>query len=269
MVSFPNVKINLGLNIVEKRYDGYHNIESVFYPIQYNDILEILKSDKFEFINTGIKIDCSIEQNLCYKAWKLIDNEYNIGPVKIILHKNVPYGSGLGAGSSDAAFTIMLLNNLFNLKLSEEEQIKTASKLGADCAFFIKNKPILAIEKGDIFRNIEISLKDYYIVLCLPNISVKTAEAYSNCIPRKPDISIPEILKMDIHCWKNYLKNDFEDTVFVKYPKLKKIKEELYNNGSIIALMSGSGSVVYGIFDDEPKNLKLNFECDYKIFKLQ
>lgn len=269
MISFPNVKINLGLNIIEKRPDGYHNIETVFYPVQFNDILEIIKSDKFKFINTGIKIDCNIEQNLCYKAWQLVDKKYGIGPVKIILHKNVPYGTGLGAGSSNAAFTIKSLNELFALNLTEDEQISIASLLGADCAFFIKNKPVFAIEKGDKFSNIEISLKNYYLLLCLPKFSVKTSEAYNNCLPQKPIKNIPEILKTEIHYWKDYLVNDFENTVFTKYSDLKKLKEDLYLNGSIFALMSGSGSAIYGIFDEEPKNLKFKVECDYKIIKLQ
>ncbi len=269
MISFPNIKINLGLNIVEKRTDGYHNIETVFYPVQFNDILEILKSDKFEFINTGIKIDCNIEQNLCYKAWQLMNKKYSIGPVKIILHKNVPVGTGLGAGSSNAAFTIKSLNELFDLNLSEDEQISIASVLGADCAFFIKNKPVFATEKGDKFSDINISLKNYYLLICLPKVSVKTAEAYKNCLPKKPEKNISEILKTEIHHWKNYLVNDFENTVFLKYPDLKQLKEDIYLNGSIFGLMSGSGSAIYGIFENEPKNLKFKVECNYKIIKLQ
>lgn len=270
MICFPNIKINIGLNIVSKRKDRFHNIETIFYPVNFNDILEILKSDEFLFVNTGIQIDCPLEKNLSYRAWKLMHDKFDIGPVKIVLHKNVPYGSGLGGGSSDAAFTLVLLNKFFDLQLSENELIKLASTLGADCAFFIKNKPIYAYHKGDVFEEISLTLKDYYLLLCIPNVNINTAEAYKNCEPQKPEINLKSLVcNSDVHQWQEYIKNDFEKTIFKKHPRLQKVKETLLQNGAIFAQMSGSGSAIYGIFDRFPENLNIYENCLIKIIKLQ
>lgn len=248
MISFPNIKINIGLDILERRQDGYHNIESVFYPVKLTDILEILPSDKFGLINKGIEIDCPVEKNLCYKAWKLIDDTYNIGPVKIILYKNIPFGTGLGSGSSDAAFTLKMLNEMFDLEISEEKLIYYASQIGADCAFFIKNKPVFASGIGTEFKKIDCDLSGYYLLLCFPEVSVNTANAYKNCKPHFPNKPLIELISLPIEGWKNEIKNDFEESIFPDYPILSKIKNELYAKGAIYAQMSGSGSSVYGIF---------------------
>jgi len=252
MICFPNIKINIGLDITSRRDDGYHNIETVFYPIQLNDILEILPSDKFELINEGIQIDCVVEKNLCYKAYNILNDQYKIPPVKIILYKNIPFGTGLGSGSSDAAHTLILLNKFFKLNLDEKALLHFASTLGADCAFFIKNKPVIASGVGNIFQEISLNLSGKYLLLCLPEVSVNTANAYKNCKPIIPEKSLAELIKLPIAEWKNNIKNDFENTVFTNFPVLRKIKDELYSKGAIYAQMSGSGSAIFGIFDEAP-----------------
>ncbi|HNQ68261.1 MAG TPA: 4-(cytidine 5'-diphospho)-2-C-methyl-D-erythritol kinase [Bacteroidales bacterium] len=268
MICFPNIKINIGLDILSKREDGYHNIETVFYPIAYEDILEILPSEKFELINHGLIIDCPTEKNLCYKAFKIIEERYDIPPVKIILYKNVPFGTGLGSGSSDAAHTLILLNKLFKLNISEIELLNYASLLGADCAFFIKNKPVSATGIGNIFKEINLNLSGKSIVICFPDLKVNTANAYKNCKPQKPQQSLDYLINLPTSHWRNSIKNDFEDTIFKEYPVLKKIKNELYKNGAIYAQMSGSGSAIYGIFETKPKKLNLTNCKTINIFTL-
>jgi len=257
MITFPNIKINIGLDILEPRSDGYHNIESLFYPVNYTDILEILPSETFELINKGIQIDCPVDKNLCYKAWKLIDDNHKINPVKIILYKNVPFGTGLGSGSSDAAFTLKMLNEMFNLELSEETLIKYASQIGADCAFFIKNKPVFASGIGTEFSETNLDLSGYYLLLCLPDVSVNTANAYKNCKPHFPQKKLSDLIKLPIEEWKNYIKNDFETSIFPENLILSDIKNELYEKGAIYAQMSGSGSSVFGIFKEDYKDIEL------------
>lgn len=268
MICFPNTKINIGLNIISKRNDGYHNIETVFYPIPFNDILEILPSNKFELKNEGIKIDCPIEKNLCYKAYKEISDNYKIEPVKIVLYKNVPFGTGLGSGSSDAAHTLILLNKIFNLNINNEILMSHASNIGADCSFFIKNSPVIARGIGNEFTEINLCLKNKYLVLCLPEVSINTVSAYKSCSPKVPDISISKLIELPISEWRNNIKNDFEDIMFNQHPILAKIKLELYNNGAVYAQMSGSGSSIFGVFETIPNNLELDTCRKYKLIKL-
>lgn len=267
MICFPNIKINIGLDIISRRENGYHNIETVFFPVLYNDILEILPSDKFELINEGIQIDCPTEKNLCYKAYKIIEEHYKIPPVKIILFKNVPFGTGLGSGSSDAAQTLILLNKIFKLNISEQELLSYASSIGADCAFFIKNKPVIANGVGNVFEEISLNLNGKYLLLCLPEVSVNTANAYKNCKPEIPRKSLADLIKLPISEWKDNIKNDFEKTVFVDFPVLSEIKKELYNHGAIYAQMSGSGSAVFGLFDKNINGLKLE-TCKNTVCKM-
>ncbi len=257
MISFPNIKINIGLNIIGKRPDRYHNIESVFYPINYTDILEILPSEKFKLINKGIAIDCPVEQNLCYKAWKLINDNYKVGTVKIILYKNVPFGTGLGSGSADAAFALKMLNDMFNIGIDDEALIKYASQIGADCAFFIKNKPSFASGIGTDLTDIKVDLTGNYILLCFPNIRINTANAYKNCKPHLPVQKLSELINLPIYEWKNNIKNDFEASIFPDYPILSKIKQELYEKGAVYSQMSGSGSALFGIFKENPNGIEL------------
>ncbi|MDG1517308.1 MAG: 4-(cytidine 5'-diphospho)-2-C-methyl-D-erythritol kinase [Flavobacteriales bacterium] len=254
MVFFPNAKINLGLNIIEKRPDGYHNIESVFMPIPIHDALEIIEnSTETKFSSSGISIPDNGEPNLVERAWLLLKEEFNIPTVDLDLLKKIPIGAGLGGGSADAASCILGLNNIFNLNITEEKLLKIASKLGADCAFFIKNKPVFAQGIGDQFTPIGLNLKGKHFVIIYPNIHVSTPEAYKYVKPRNLGKSIKEILKQPIESWKGVLKNDFEHSVFQQYPFIKEVKNELYSNGAIYASLSGSGSTVFGIFDKKPE----------------
>ena len=256
MICFPNAKINLGLNITEKRQDGFHNIETVFYPVNWNDALEITECKKssaeFNLHLSGIPIHGNLEDNLLYKAYLLIKKEVPLPFVDVYLHKVIPMGAGLGGGSSDAAFFINLLTEQFALGLSEAKRIEIARQLGSDCAFFIKNKPVFAYEKGDVFKEFELDLRQYYAAVIYPNIHSNTKEAYSLVKPVAPQKSILEILKQPIETWKDNLKNDFEASIFSKYPLVEQIKHDLYKQGALYACMSGSGSAVFGIFDSQP-----------------
>lgn len=253
MIVFPNAKINIGLNIVEKRADGFHNIETVFYPIKLSDILEINISDTdFEFTNTGLIIEKGVaKNNLCFRAYNLLNQNHSIKPVRIHLHKIIPSGAGLGGGSSDASFTLNAINTLQKVNLDYEELINYAGKLGSDCPFFIKNRQVYATGTGNIFEETELNLSSTYLVIVHPKIHVNTAKAYTSCTPKKPDKSLKELIKTPIETWKNSIHNDFEESVFSLFPEIKRIKQELYNSGAIYASMSGSGSAVFGIFKND------------------
>ncbi len=258
MIIFPNAKINLGLNIVEKRNDGFHNIETVFYPIPLCDILEIIENEKYNigeekvlFTSSGNIIPSDGKDNLCVKAYRFLSEKFNLPPVKIHLHKVIPTGAGLGGGSADAAFMIKLLNANFELNIGEDEQIVFAKKLGSDCAFFIKNKPLFATEKGDVFQDIKILLSGYYLVLICPPVHVSTTDAYAGVVSQKAESNLRLNIKKDISEWKDLIKNDFEKSVFKKYPAIEEIKNNLYKLGASYASMSGSGSSVFGIFKNE------------------
>ena len=246
MIVYPNAKINLGLNVLSKREDGYHDISSVFYPVkECVDILEIIKSERFEFTRSGIEI--SDGENLCEKAWKLLDTDFGIGNVKIHLHKQIPIGAGLGGGSADASFTLKYLNELFDLNLNNKELEKYALRLGADCPFFIDNTPKLVEGIGEKMTSIDLDLSNYEIRLVNPDIHISTKEAYSGIVPKTPVLSVEKIIELPIIEWKGKLKNDFEESIFEKHQQLEGIKDELYKQGSIYSSMSGSGSIVFGI----------------------
>ena len=248
MIVYPNAKINLGLNVLSKREDGYHDISSVFYPVkECVDILEIIKSERFEFTRSGIEI--SDGENLCEKAWKLLDTDFGIGNVKIHLHKQIPIGAGLGGGSADASFTLKYLTELFDLNLNNKELEKYALRLGADCPFFIDNTPKLVEGIGEKMTSIDLDLSNYEIRLVNPDIHISTKEAYSCIVPKTPALSVEKIIELPIIEWKGKLKNDFEESVFQKHLQLEGIKDELYKQGSIYSSMSGSGSMVYAVFE--------------------
>lgn len=254
MILFPNAKINLGLNVIEKRPDGFHNIETVFYPIQWCDALEIVegKDKSFDLTITGLSVLGPMEENIIYKAWLGLNSFAKVPPIRVNLHKVLPMGAGLGGGSSDAAFFLKLANQKFNLGLSLEQLTNIARKLGADCAFFIENKPVFAVGKGDEFSSVNVNLKDYRILVVHPGINSNTKEAYHGVIPNKPLRSVKEIVENEpISNWKNCLVNDFEKSIFKKYPEVEKLKNQLYEAGAIYASMSGSGSAVFGIFKDK------------------
>jgi 4-diphosphocytidyl-2-C-methyl-D-erythritol kinase len=262
MVVFPHCKINLGLQIVSKRDDGYHTINTCFFPIPWTDILEIIKADKFSFSNSGLQIPGNQEDNLCIKAFQLLQREYDLAPVQMHLHKVIPTGAGLGGGSSDAAFALRTLNSIFNLELSTQQLRSYASKLGSDCSFFVEDKPMMGSSRGEILTEVSVSLKGMHLVLVKPEIHVATAEAYAGVKPKLPQVSLPEILSLPIAEWKGMLVNDFEESVFQKYPIIAQIKERMYQKGAIYSSMSGSGASVFGIFDS-PIEWESKFEGAY------
>lgn len=255
MITYPNAKINLGLNIVEKRPDGYHNLETIFYPINLQDALEVTKLDdekEYSLTLSGTPIEGETDDNLVVKAYRLLKADYpDMAPVNIHMFKHIPTGAGLGGGSSDAAFMIKLLNEKFHLNISVEKMEEYASRLGADCAFFIKNQPVFASGIGNIFEPVQLSLKGYYLVLVKPDIFVSTKEAYALVKPHKPAVSLKEIVRMPVETWRATMKNDFEESVFTRYPEIAAIKDKLYDMGAIYASMSGSGSSVFGIFREQ------------------
>lgn len=267
MITFPNAKINLGLNVVEKRADGYHNIETVFYPINLTDALEIMESGKFSFALSGIYLESPSENNLVVKAYHLLKDDFDLPPVSIHLHKVIPTGAGLGGGSSDGAFMLKMLNSFFSLGLESVQLENYASQLGADCAFFIKNSPALATGIGNILSPIAIGLSNYKIVLVKPPFSVPTAEAYKNITPVRPTCPLEEITSLPVTKWKDILKNDFEDSVFESYPEIKQIKEKFYQAGALYSSMSGSGSAVYGIFPVLPALPEISFNKSFSIYR--
>lgn len=253
MITFPNCKINLGLNITSKRDDGYHNLETVFVPIHLKDVLEIIHADNsnnpIQYSSSGITIDSELSNNLCVKAYHLLKKDYSVIPsIKLHLHKAIPTGAGLGGGSADGALMLKMLNAKFNVGLSTEQLIQYALQLGSDCPFFIYNKPCFASGRGEIMEAVELNLSGYKILIVNPGIHIPTGKAFSQLTPAKPAVSIKEIIKQPIHTWKNVLKNDFEESVFKQYSEIKEIKESLYKSGAVYSSMSGSGSTVYGIF---------------------
>lgn len=261
MITYPNAKINLGLNIVEKRPDGYHNLETIFYPINLQDALEVTELEneegEYKLKVSGVPIEGDAENNLVVKAYRLLKKDFpDMSPINIHMFKHIPTGAGLGGGSADAAFMIKLLNEKFNLKLSIEKMEEYAAILGADCAFFIQNKPVFASGIGNIFENITLSLKGYYIVLVKPDIFVSTKDAFSHITPMHPNQSLKEIIRMPVETWRATMKNDFEESVFQKYPEIAAIKDKLYDMGAIYASMSGSGSSVFGIFQEQVEHIE-------------
>jgi len=255
MIVHPNAKINIGLNITGLLPNNYHSIETVFYPVNVYDHLKIEpipKAAENQFVVKGLSIDGKPENNLVIKAWQLLRDEYKIAPVKIFLEKNIPMGAGLGGGSSDAAFMLKTLNDLFQLDIDREKLKHLAAKLGADCPFFIDNQPVFAQGKGDKFHPLKLSLKNFYLVLVKPDIHIATANAYAETVPKKPEFPLQELVKKPIEEWKYFIKNDFEESIFKRYPLIAEIKQKLYETGAVYASMSGSGSAVYGIFYDRP-----------------
>lgn len=258
MLVYPNAKINLGLFITGKRPDGFHNLESVFYPVSLSDILEVNRIDRAKrvctFENTGIPVDCPAEKNLVVKAYKLLAAAYDLPAIEIKLHKVIPYGAGLGGGSSDAACMLKLLNEYFDLKIPEPGLMNYASRLGSDCMFFIRNRPAFVEGRGDILEEIALSLESYHIVIVKPDCEVSTAEAYRGIIPSEPAYCLRNLPELPVEKWRTKIGNDFEKTIFAEHPRIRKTKEALYEAGALYASMTGSGSGVYGIF---PRGVKV------------
>lgn len=267
MISFPNCKINIGLNIVSKRSDGYHDIETVFYPLTLCDALEVLPEGigrtEDEICIEGMELEGAAEQNLCMKALRLMQKELPIPPLKIVLMKKIPVGAGLGGGSSDAAFTLKMVNTLSGAGYTDERLREMASVLGSDCAFFIVNKPAFACGKGDQLSQISVHLEGLTILVVKPPVFVSTAEAYSGTTPTQPERSLKELIQLPVAEWKHVIKNDFEHTIFSRHPEIAAIKKRMYEKGALYASMSGSGSAVFGIFKG-PVNAPVDFpDCFY------
>jgi 4-diphosphocytidyl-2-C-methyl-D-erythritol kinase len=258
MVAFPPCKINLGLHVLAKRADGYHEIETCFYPVAWTDILEIIPSDKLAFTFSGSCISGKEEDNLCARAYSLLIHDFDLPPVQLHLHKIIPTGAGLGGGSSDAASTIELLNEVLSLGMGIERLRSYASKLGSDSPFFIDPRPALGSGKGETLTPVTIPLKGKFLMVVSPDIHCSTAEAYRHVKARQPKIALKEILKRPLAEWKDTLGNDFEPSVFASYPVLRGIKEKLYQRGAWYASMSGSGSSIFGLFD-QPLDIGKDF----------
>lgn len=258
MVVFPNAKINIGLDITARRPDNYHDICSVLYPVPWRDILEIVPAagETTTLTVTGRGVACPTHKNLVMKAYNALDAHVHLPPVDIFLHKIIPDGAGLGGGSADAAFTLLALDRLFDLRLGADALADIAATLGADCPFFIYNEPMLATGTGTTLTPINISLTGYGIIIIKPQVSIPTAEAYAGVVPAIPDASLPDIIGATPPAgWKSSVKNDFEPTVFNRHPSIAGLKQRLYTEGAIYSSMSGSGSAVYGIFDTGYDNL--------------
>lgn len=269
MVVFPNCKINLGLNIIRKRDDGFHDLETIFYPVAVKDCFEIISSgnneNAVEYTSSGLAIDGAAENNLCIKAYHLLKKDFpQLPAIKMHLHKAIPMGAGLGGGSADGAFALKLLNEKFRLELSTEQLLDYAAQLGSDGPFFIINKPCFASGRGEILEEITVDLSPYKIILINPGIHINTAWAFTQLQPTLPLRSIREIIQQPVTIWKDGLKNDFENAVFATHPEIKKIKETLYELGAAYAAMSGSGSTVFGLFE-KGKEVEFNFSEKYFI----
>lgn len=271
MIVFPNCKINLGLHVVQKRDDGFHNIETVFYPIPLIDALECIRDDKgndIEFSLSGITLEGNANDNLCVKAYHLLKQNYPLLPaVKMHLHKVIPPGAGLGGGSADGAFALSLLNKKFNLDISEDKLIELAAQLGSDCPFFIRNKSSYATGRGEILEDVSVDLSSYKIIIVNPGIHISTGWAFSQLTPAALKKDLRKIIAQPITTWKNELINDFEAAVFSQYPEIKLIKESLYNHGALYAAMSGSGSTVFGIFE-KTNDTAPSFPAHYFVKKI-
>ncbi len=252
MISFPNAKINIGLHITAKRADGFHQIESIMYPIPYmRDALEIIPNKQFSLQLTGATFNGTMQENLVVKAWQLLHDAYKIPTVEIHLHKAIPNGAGLGGGSADAAQMLLMLNKTFSLALSTEQLQEYAAQLGSDCPFFITNQPCYASGRGEILQAIKLDLSKYCICLVKPPFSINTAKAYRQCIPKPMQYNLQEAILQPLHTWRKQISNDFEQLAGEHNNAILHIKETLYQAGAIYSAMSGSGSVVYGIFEKE------------------
>lgn len=251
MILFPNAKINLGLLITKKRVDGFHELETCFFHVPWSDILEISPASSFIFSSSGLSISGEKQENLCFKAFKALSEDFKMPNVHIHLHKIIPMGAGLGGGSSDAASTFMGLRDLFNLPLTNQDLLPYAKKLGSDCAFFLSKQAQFGTGKGDELTPIKTSLSGLYVIIIYPNFSISTPKAYAGVIPNPSLSYLPQLLTNHVDTWKDTVSNDFEKTLFLEYPVLADIKQKMYDLGAVYAAMSGSGSAIYGLFKNE------------------
>ena len=249
MVVFPPCKINLGLAVVGKRPDGYHDLETGFYPVPFTDVLEAIPAPRFSFTTTGLPIDGEPESNLAVKAFRLLEAEIGIPAVKMHLHKIVPMGAGLGGGSSDGAYALRLMCSLFELELTEAQLSGYALRLGSDCPFFLQDKPMMGKGRGEKLAAVDVDLSGKHLVVVVLPIHVSTKEAFSGVAPKTPSFDVADLLGGPISDWKRALQNDFETSVFKRHPEIARCKEQLYDMGALYSSMTGTGSGVYGIFE--------------------
>lgn len=249
MLFFPNAKINLGLNVVRRREDGYHDIETVFYPIPVKDALEVTAASARSFRQSGIVVDAPPEKNLVMRALALMEELYGVPPLEVNLFKAIPFGAGLGGGSSDAAFMLKAVNQFCGLAIDDDTLETLAARLGADCPFFVRNRPAFATGTGNVFESVELDLRGWHLCLVKPDIFVSTAAAYSHVRPAAPPLSLRDIVDRPVEEWRGVMRNDFEESVFGEFPEIGAIKDAMYAEGAVYASMSGSGSSVYGLFD--------------------
>ncbi len=262
MVVFPHAKINIGLFVTGKRNDGFHNLETIFFPVGWSDILEIGRgegeSGSFRFKNTGLEVGGDPGKNLVIKAYHLLAADFHLPAIQVHLHKIIPFGAGLGGGSADAAFMLKALNAFFDLRLSGQKMVTYAARLGSDCAFFIDDRPAFASGKGELREPIELTLAGYRIIIVKPSFGVSTPEAYAGITPRPAGYDLRQLGQLPVNTWKEYIRNDFEATVFQKYPSLTLLKQQLYERGAEFVSMSGSGSAIYGLFKKD-REINLDF----------
>ncbi len=269
MLTFPCAKINLGLNITAERPDGYHDLETVFYPVPLTDALEIKHMDpRFphelpcDLKVSGNHVDCDERKNLVVRAYELLAADYTLPPIHAHLHKRIPSEAGLGGGSADGAFMIRLLDERFRLNIGNAEMERYAARLGSDCAFFITAEPAFATGRGDVLQPVEgpaAGLDGYHIAIVKPPVAVSTRDAYSQIVCRKPTRCCRDVVRMPIDTWRGDLTNDFEAPVFSMHPELAQIKQRLYDLGAVYAAMSGSGSALFGIFRQDPRAVDESF----------
>ncbi|MFV0483495.1 MAG: 4-(cytidine 5'-diphospho)-2-C-methyl-D-erythritol kinase [Bacteroidales bacterium] len=249
MIIYSRAKINLGLQVIKKRTDGFHELCTIFYPVKLSDRIEMTPSDTFSYKDEGLKVDCPIDNNLVYKAYRILSDKYEIPhSVSVTMEKFIPFGAGLGGGSSNASAVLRGMNDMFNLNIPDTELYDYALKLGSDCPFFILSKPCIARGRGELLSPIELDLSDYQFVIVKPPDAVSTAEAYGGVSPQEPPVSLQEIIKLPVDEWRDLLKNDFEKHVFKLKPNIEHAKKRLYELGALYSSMSGSGAAVYGIF---------------------
>ena len=249
-----NCKINIGLDVLRRRADGFHELSTVMAPVrELYDVVTVERSEQMDFIQQGIVVDCPMEKNLCIKATRLMQQRYGVGNVTITLDKRVPFGAGLGGGSSDATAVIVAMNDIFNLNLSEEELIDAAAALGSDTAFFVRNTPQICTGRGEVMTPISLPLDGLWLVVVKPEEGVSTAEAYGGVKPAVPAISLEESLQLPVEQWQGRVKNDFEPHIFEAHPAIASLKQMLLSAGAVYASMSGSGSALFGLFRERPE----------------
>lgn len=272
VIVYPNAKINIGLNVINRRVDGYHNLETIFSPINIFDLLEVRKnslSSGVAFSSSGLMINGKAEDNLVVCAAHLLMKDFETGGIKIHLHKQIPWGAGLGGGSSDAAYTLKAINELFKLNLSISQLETYAAQLGSDCPFFVQNKPCFATGRGEVMNPVNLSLKGLWSVVVKPPFGVSTVEAYRGVQPQQPEHSLCDLIRLPIEEWSTHIKNDFEKSVFVKYPQIEQIKRQMYDLGAAYASMSGSGSAVFGLFHTRPMFISSEIFKESAVFVAQ